>query len=250
MKKRKLIYFIILLIILVGLFSVYSLFCGNFIGRADAKNKVNQYLEKYYSDKDFKAYDIFYDFKFGSYNAKIKSEKEGLDFEIQNINKENLYDEYKEQPYLIDQDLAFKFSNTIKNHIKNQFEDILILNSDEYFSDFLDVYIVIKQGIYRDKTIEYSKEMTDKLYFTISTSNKEKALKSAEKLREAIILNQYNGFEHFTVSYYEGDIPYVIFLEKEQLKKEDNIENYLKQGIVERNLFGETELKENFKYEK
>lgn len=222
----------IMLLVLVVLISViailYNSFNGNFIGRAITKSRITKYIEKTYPNKDFEVYDVFFDFKFGRYSARVQSKEEGLDFCIEDWKDGRVYDEYKESPYLEDLNLERRFSKTVSEELK----DILNLDIDNPKSDFLFVDIIVKQGKYRDRAIEYNKDMDDFMAIEISVKDKEKAILVAKRMKEILREKNYNGLKVFSVNYFENDIPYFIALEKKDLNSNKSVEEFLKKGIV------------------
>lgn len=246
MVGEKIIMLLILIILVGGILFLYSLFNGNFIGSAIAKAKINKYIENTYPEKDFMIYDMFYNFKFCGYGARVKSNKDGLNFSIEAFGNGRVYDYYKESPYLADIELEDKFSKIIEEELKNEFRDILNFDTNTEYEDYLFANVIVKQGKYKDKTIDYNREMNDFIEIQVSTNNKEKALEVARKMKEVLLKNSYNGLKLFSVSYHENDITYVIALEKNDLSSNKKIEEFLRKGTANLNwATGEIEFQGN-----
>lgn len=231
-SRGKKIMLLVLIVLISVIVILYNLFNGNFIGRAITKSRITKYIEKTYPNKDFEVYDVFFDFKFGRYSAKVQSKEEGLDFCIEDWKNGRVYDEYKESSYLEDLDLERRFSKTVSEELERELKDILSLDINNPKGDFLFVDIIVKQGKYRDRTIKYNKDMDDFMSIEISVKDKEKAILVAKRMKEILREKNYNGLKVFSVNYFENDIPYFIALESEDLNSNKSVEEFLKKGIV------------------
>lgn len=89
MKKKNLIIFIVLAVIVITSFYIYSEFKGNPFIKLKAREEINDYLTTHFTDIKYTKSDIRYNFKDGTYNMDIDVKKsEDNDFTISYRNGE------------------------------------------------------------------------------------------------------------------------------------------------------------------
>lgn len=240
LNKKKIVYLVILIGIIVFLLGLYNAFNGNPISKAISKVKVEKYIEETYPDKDFKIDEVVYNFKFGTYYAVVSSEKEGYLFNIEIMGKDNIWDAYKESPMLIDIELTNRFSNTIIEYTKEDIGDVVKLlddNNKEKNYNYLFAEIEVPQGKYRDKNIQFSNGMDDPFVLNLSLypengdNYKDELLLAAKALRSSINKRNYNGIIGMFVNIGWENTSYCIVLEKEELNiNDDELVNYIQEG--------------------
>jgi hypothetical protein len=71
MKKRKIIFSVILILLIGFVLYVYNAFNGNPISKAVTKQELEEYLKETYPDQEFRIKEGFYDFKFSEYNYTV-----------------------------------------------------------------------------------------------------------------------------------------------------------------------------------
>ncbi len=71
MKKKKIIYILLLIVLASFILTVYNAFNGNPISNAIGKKLVINYLQDIYPDEEFRVENGFYDFKFNEYSYDV-----------------------------------------------------------------------------------------------------------------------------------------------------------------------------------
>ncbi|MBA4536971.1 hypothetical protein H1Z61_07385 [Bacillus aquiflavi] len=89
MKKKKMIYIVVLFILIGFVFFVYQSFNGNPLSKYMSQQVLKNYLLEQYPDKEFNIREGFYDFKFSEYvfnvvqiGAEMKTENEPDQYEF------------------------------------------------------------------------------------------------------------------------------------------------------------------------
>lgn len=86
MTKKKWLYIVGVLVLLIPVLLIYSAFEGNPIGKMNAKFTLKKHLEKTYPEEEFVLGDALYNFKMGGYDITVesidKTKSEKYDFTV------------------------------------------------------------------------------------------------------------------------------------------------------------------------
>lgn len=164
MKKKlviKIILSIILVIILSGIFVVYTALNGNPIKIFTTSIKSKKYIEEQYKDKDFFVKDTFYNFKDMTYGSKIESKESSLEFNIAFRKDGSVYDQYASENYISDTTTMMRFKDKIEGDIKDALKRANI--------SFQNVNAMMEiKSLKYPKNQEYNKDVTEPVLVTIS----------------------------------------------------------------------------------
>jgi len=180
---------------------VYSSFFGDPVSKYITRKKVQNYLEEYYPNNNFKIKSIDYDFKFGGYSVKIISEKDtAVKYVISARTNGVVYDQYKEE-HLRDREMEARFSD----HIEEVLLSLIKSKVPELAA--IQIEIVIRKGKY-DKNADYSMDMDEviKVYVNIHEKGSDKLsmgdfLEKAIQIRD-IVTDRGFKMEYFHCYYY------------------------------------------------
>lgn len=242
LNKKKIVYLVILIVIVGFLLTMYNNLNGNPISKAIAKGKIQRYIEETYPDKDFNIDKMGYNFKFTNYYATVISEEAGLNFSIDIRRDNSFWDEYKEEPVLVDHELSKRFRETIEGYTKEDISDVVMFmddNSKEKINNYLFAELEVPQGKYRDKDIQYSTDMDDPFIFSVSLypengdNYKKELLSVAKALKNSINKRAYNGVVGMYVNIGWDNTSYCIVINKDELKiSDEELENYIQEGTA------------------
>ena len=256
---KKIIYFVILVGILAFLFSIYNAFNSNPISKGIAKNKLNKYIEENYSDRDFIIKDVIYNFKFSEYYGRVISQEEGLDYNITLSKNGNIIDLYKENGFIEDVELNNRFNKNVEEDFKEGLKYKVSFNKDGNMNDYLFAYFNIIQGKYKDRDIQYSKELDDKFLIQLNIHDekdgdyRDRFVDLASEIIKYAESNGYKGLSAISISTYINDVEYSILVKRDEFSKdmEELYNNIVKGGYeVNRNSKGEVHFKYIEKEEK
>ncbi|MDB2108084.1 hypothetical protein [Clostridium paraputrificum] len=256
---KKIIYFVILVGILALLFSIYNAFNSNPVSKRIAKNKLNKYIEENYSERDFIIKDVRYNFKFSEYYGRVISQEEGLDYNITLSKNGDIIDLYKENGFIEDVELINSFNKKVEEDFKEGLKDKVSFNKDGNKNDYLFAYFNIIQGKYKDRDIQYSKELDDKfliqlnLYDEMDGDYRDRFVDLASEIIKYAESNGYKGLSEISISTYINDVEYSILVKRDEFSKdmEELYNNIVKGGYeVNRNSKGEVHFKYIEKEEK
>lgn len=232
-KKGKLIYSIILIGIIGVLISKYFEFNSNPISMKKSKELFEEHIEKNYQGRDFVVSDVDFERQTRRYVGTVTSEKEGLEFFIERLSKDYVVDEYTMRDgFLRDDDIIYRFSKSIEDNIQ--------ANISKDLSEILEIYINMNiiQGKYRDRSIQFSKDLNEK--FTVSATFKNNDVKTIDKAVEAMSeiahyfsQNEHKGLFNIAISFTNGKEDNYIILGKNELDlSKDELKEKVKSGYL------------------
>ncbi len=233
MNIKKLLCLLVVVSCLTATLWGYSSFFGNPISKYLANQQIKNYLVVNYPDKDFGMSSSNYNYKTGSYGARIIFKKEGISFFVSADARRVNYDQYKNE-YIRDYEIEKIFAEQVKNRVL----PILQKEVDEVVD--MDVEMYIEQRKYSRKA-SYFEDVNEplKIYVDLRSVNtkkisQEQFIEKFLKIREALLTMNLN-IEYLDCYYmykYKGD-GYSMGLNKtefnlsrQQLIDSDNVVDY------------------------
>lgn len=229
MKRRKVIFSILLIILIGFVLFVYNAFNGNPFSKYIAKKEVTSYLAEHYPDKDFNVPDGFYNFKFSEYTFDVIEIGKGDTYEF-NVRGFVLPTVVYDGIYYsnLDEPLMEKLGKEAATEMADLLADKLDVIAN------IDVQIEVLQGTY-DKETTWNKDLVIEkpLYIHITLdstrASREDVLAAADIIQATLNKADYdydsvtingNVIDEEAKQYSEfGYVKYVVSFEKDTVLK-------------------------------
>lgn len=202
MKKKRVIYSVLLVVLIGFVFFIYNSFNGNPLSKYLAQRELNTYLKETYPDQAFHISDGFYNFKFGEYSfdaRQIGTDEAGTEYEftLRGFLKPTVFWDGIYYSNL-DEPLMEKLQNEAANEITELLADKLDVIAN------VSVQIEVLQGTY-DQDVRWSKDLKIekplRLHMFLDSTNatREDVLIAAEIIQAT--LNEANyDYDHVTIN--------------------------------------------------
>lgn len=229
MKKRTIIYSILLVLLVGFVLVIYNAFNGNPLSKLLAKRELTHYLTDTYPDKELHVRDGFYNFKFGEYTFEVRQigavppDEETYEFSLQGFFKptviwDGIYYSNLDEPLI--EKLEKEASDEITALLAKKVDSIVRIH----------VRIEILKGTYEQNT-DWNKDLTLErplsMHITLDATNDseegvltttktiQRALNDAGYDYESVTING-NGFDHSEGKLDDtGYVKYYLSFEKE-----------------------------------
>ncbi|MEK3888685.1 YfjL-like protein [Bacillus sp. FSL K6-3431] len=193
MKKKKWLYTILLIILIVPILFFYQAFNGNPVSKIAAKNSLQGYLTRQYPHKEYRMLNQFYDFKIGGYTFEVvqigDEQQEKYEFQVTGFFKPTITFDGIYYANL-DEPLMEKLSREAVDELKSVFHDNGIQIVDMY------VQLEISQGKYTGNTIwskglQLEKPMYIHLTIDVTNMNKKDVLAAVKSIQQTLDSENY-----------------------------------------------------------
>lgn len=194
MKKKKWIYLIVIIILVVPVLWLYSAFNGNFITKQLSKRTLTNYLEETYPESEFNIGEPFYNFKDGGYAYEVieigEAQQKKYEFTVVGILGNHVHWDgiYYDN---LDEALIRKLEKEASQELKEVFQEKVpeILG--------VSVWLEVLKGKY-DSNVSWDKDFKPEEPMSIHVSidatelTKEDVLQAAKKIQTSLQPYDYN----------------------------------------------------------
>lgn len=154
MKRKKWIYIVLIIILVVPILFFYNAFNGNPIWKMASESALKDYLKETYPDQEFNIDEGFYNFKFSEYSFKVNKigveDQKKYEINVRGFFKPTVaFDEiYMDN---LDEPLMEKLGNEAAAELQTVFKDVNSIVT-------INVRIEVLKGTY-DTSINWSKDL-------------------------------------------------------------------------------------------
>ncbi|MEK5441267.1 MULTISPECIES: YfjL-like protein [unclassified Fredinandcohnia] len=241
MKKRKVIYGVIIGVLVVFVLFIYNAFNGNPVSKFYSTKVLEHYLEETYPERDFRMEEVFYNFKFSTYDFKVieignaspnGNEPKTYEFTVRGflkpyVNLDTIYIENLDEP------LMEKLSGEAQSEITD-----LLMQSVPAVKG-IGVSLEVLKGKYNSNTnwnkdMELERPISLHIVLDSTNSTVEDVFNEAEVIQKMLNENEYT-YESVTINgniidnpnaeYVKDDTGYVKYSVSFEKDTEINVQN-------------------------